>query len=178
MNRHRRLDDSYLNWLYGQVCSVRSRDPSRSYRTLVEQLFRKEFLYLIPNDDNRAEDGKLLRYEFLEHRRIRNVNLDWLRIPCSMLEMLVGLSRRLSTQGGGEPREWFWHLIENLELDDFNDASPIPQREVDEVLERVIWRLYNENGRGGLFPLRRPSKDQRRVELWYQLNAYLFERIA
>jgi hypothetical protein len=95
-----------------------------------------------------------------------------------MLEMLVGLSRRLSIQGGGEPREWFWHLIENLELEEYNDETPIPQREVDEVLERVIWRLYKKNGRGGLFPLRRTTDDQRRVELWRQLNAYLLERSA
>jgi hypothetical protein len=44
---------------------------------------------------------------------------------------------------------------------------------VDEILERVIGRTYRPDGRGGFFPLRYAEKDQREVELWYQLNAYV-----
>lgn len=174
----RELDESYFEWLYSQACSPRTRNRSRSYRTLLEQLFKKEYVWLIPNDDNRAEDGRLLRDEFLDLERIRIVDVNWLPTDCSMLEMLIAISRRLSFEGGGEPRGWFWHLIENLELDGYNDRRPIPQKEVDEVLERVIWRLYSPDGVGGLFPLNRAIDDQRRVELWYQLNAYLLQRGA
>lgn len=169
------LDELYFKWLYGQVCSSRTRNPSRSYRTLLEQLFRKEFVWLVANDDNRAEDGRDLRYEFLESRRLYNVDPNWFNLGCSMLEMMVGISRRLSFEGGGEPRDWFWHLVQNLSLDDYNDDTPIHEKEVDDVLDRVIWRVYKRNGHGGLFPLRGATKDQRSVELWYQLSAYLLE---
>lgn len=171
----RSLDESYFRWLYGQVCSVRARSPSRSYWNLMGQLFRKEFVWIIPNDDNRAEDGRDLRMEFIQRRRIRNVDPEWFKLPCSMLEMLIGLSRRLSFEAGGGARDWFWHLIENIELDDYNDGTPVPDEIVNEIVDRVVWRLYSHDGSGGLFPLRYPSRDQRRVELWYQLSAYLLE---
>ena len=31
------------------------------------------------------------------------------------------------------------------------------------------------NGTGGLFPLKRPRVNQRRVEVWYQMSEYLME---
>ena len=76
------------------------------------------------------------------------------------------------------PDIWFWHLIETLDLEQFNDRKydDHAQEEIAEILDRVIWRTYAPNGDGGLFPLRNPTKDQRKVELWYQLNAYLLEQ--
>ncbi len=47
--------------------------------------------------------------------------------------------------------------------------------EIDDILERLIWRQYQEDGQGGFFPLAWPEQDQREVELWYQMNAYLAE---
>ena len=93
-----------------------------------------------------------------------------------MLEMLIGLSRRLSFETDREPREWFWHLLQVLHLDQYDDSRRIPEEEVDAILERVIWRTYGHNGDGGLFPLQNPSQDQRNVEIWYQLNEYLLEQ--
>ena len=46
-------------------------------------------------------------------------------------------------------------------------------QEVDDVLETVIWRNYQANGHGGLFPLKNAKRDQTKVEIWYQLAAYL-----
>lgn len=140
-------------------------------------MFRKEFVWFVPNDDNRAEDGRYLRCEFIEDQGLEeaDVDPDWLGMGCSFLEMLVGLSRRLSFLGDGEARDWFWHLVNNLGLR-YNDRRRFPDEVVEEVLDNVIWRTYEPNGDGGLFPLRRPDRDQRDVELWYQLNAYLLER--
>ena len=47
---------------------------------------------------------------------------------------------------------------------------------VADAMAAIIWRTYDSNGYGGLFPLRNPREDQRKVELWYQLNAYLLEQ--
>lgn len=170
------LDEEYFLWLCRQVGSVESsKIPSRNYWRLLKRLYTKEFVWIIPNDDNRAEDGRNLQYEFVKENKIDDVDPGWLGLGCSMFELLVGLSRRLSFEADGEPRDWFWHMIENIGLERYNDNAHIPEKEVDEILDDIIWRTYRRNGRGGLFPLRKATDDQRDVELWYQLNAYLLE---
>ncbi len=98
-------------------------------------------------------------------------------LGCSMLEMLIAFSRRLSFETEGAPRVWFWHMLENLDLAQFNDKeyNDLHQRGIDAALDQVIWRTYSPDGYGGLFPLRHPREDQRDVEIWYQLSAYLME---
>lgn len=168
------LDDLYLAWLYSQVGarSVKETDPSRTHWKLLRQLYETEFVYLIPNDDNRAADGLDLRYEWADTTSAP-VTQQWLDRGCSFLEMLIALSRRLAFEGDGHPHIWFWHLLTNINLTRCNDRSNFDSREVDEIVETVIWRLYDRNGRGGLFPLKRARRDQRKLELWSQMNAYL-----
>jgi hypothetical protein len=100
---------------------------------------------------------------------------DWLDLGCSFLEMLVALSRRLSFEAEGEPRDWFWHLMDTIELRECNDRSQWTDEEVEAICNKVIFRNYDANGAGGLFPLQNPCHDQREVELWYQMSAYLLE---
>ena len=38
-----------------------------------------------------------------------------------------------------------------------------------------VERRYKRSGEGGLFPLKNAAKDQRKVEIWYQLSSYLLE---
>lgn len=174
------LDEQYLKWLYHQVASIRLRNSTRTYWSLLRHLFTKEYVWLVPNDDNRVEDGRDLREEFVKECEVIP-DSAWLGIGCSMLEMLIGLSRRLAFEAEGESRDWFWLLLENLDLKQFSDyvysdRNPAVREYVDSVLERVIWRTYDGDGSGGLFPLMYPDTDQRHVELWYQLSAYLLER--
>jgi hypothetical protein len=171
------LDERYLEWLYSQIGSVKLRTKSRTFWNLARQLYSKEFIWFIPNDDNRVEDGRELRQEFFDTQQIEDVDHDWRELGCSMLEMLVGLSRRLSFEAEveGEPRVWFWRLLDNLALSDCNDKVQYSHKQVDEILDAVIWRTYTSSGRGGLFPLRKAKRDQRKVELWYQMSAYLQE---
>ena len=42
-------------------------------------------------------------------------------------------------------------------------------------IRMITDRTYSENGKGGLFPLRKYSEDQRKVPIWYQFNAWLEE---
>lgn len=170
------LDELYLNWLYEFVADPNVANPSHTYWNLIHALYTKEYIWLIPNDDNRMEDGRFLREEFNEDLGLDNVDPDWMDLGCSMLEMMIALSRRLSFQGGGEPRGWFWHLIDNLGLH-ISDRQRFPKSRVEEVLDRQNWRTYHPSGAGGLFPLRHPDRDQRDVELWTQLNTYLLERL-
>lgn len=174
------LDELYLRWLYSQVSSVRTKTQTRTYWSLFRQLYTKEFVWFIPNDDNRAADGCNLRLEFLEEQELEYGDVDpsWMGLGCSMLELLVGLSRRLSFETGGESRDWFWELLENLDLRQYNDANYDHAHHlevIDNILNRVIFRTYFANGSGGLFPLRHATRDQREVEIWYQLSAYILE---
>ena len=171
------LDESYLQWLYEQV----ENDPgrSRSHFLLVRQLFRKEFVPHpdVLRDENRVSDGRDLRYQFVEQARVERVDASWMGMGCSMLEMLIALSRELSFDAGGSSLDWFWHLMENLDVARYDDrVHERCEGAIDDILDRVINRTYGSDGVGGLFPLRRAKQDMREVEIWYQLNAYLIER--
>lgn len=172
------LDELYFRWLYHEVAPLRVRNPARTYWDLLARLHQKEFTWFVPNDDNRVADGKYLRYEFLSTRPPHEQlgKQEWLDQPCSMLEMLIALSRRLAFLGGGAASGWFWHLIDNLGMRPFVDATPGDPAEIDHILNRVIDRTYDEYGNGGLFPLRETDIDQRKVEIWHQMNHYLIER--
>lgn len=171
------LDDLYFEWLYGFIGAVRNRNPARSYWELARQLYTTQFVWSIPNDDNREGDGKDLRYEFIDERHIRNADLVWMDMECSMLELIIALSRHASFQVEGSPGEWFWKILDNLGLRKYTDDTynDVVRLEVEEILEIVNDRTYDRNGVGGLFPLINAHEDQRRVELWYQLSSYLLE---
>lgn len=173
------LDELYFQWLYHEVAPLKVRNPARTYWALLTQLHQTEFTWFVPNDDNRVADGKYLRYEFLDTRPPHEhlADHEWIEERgCSMLEMLVALSRRCSFLGGGAASAWFWHLIDNLGMRGFTDAKPGDPAEIDHILRRVIDRTYDEFGNGGLFPLRETDIDQRQVEIWHQMNHYLIER--
>lgn len=170
------LDELYLRWLYSQVGNVKLKNPARTHWSLLRQLYKKEVIWLVPNDDNRLEDGRNLRDEFLDEERLFDVDPDWMELGCSFLEMMIGLARRLNFEEDSvSAPDWFWILADNLDLRGFNDKFGCPIVAVNEVLDDVIWRTYRTDGYGGLFPLKHAEEDQRDVELWYQLSAYLIE---
>lgn len=168
------LDDRYLVWLYSQVALVKTRRSSRTYWDLFRKLYSTEFAWFVPNDDNRAEDGRELRSEWVTAGEV-DADPEWLALGCSFLELLIGISRRLCFEGEGEVSVWFWHLINNLGLTGFHDRSNFEEQDVEDITFAVIWRTYEPNGKGGLFPLENPTEDQTKVEIWYQLSEYLLQ---
>lgn len=173
------LDDVYLEWLYSHIAAVKNLNPERSYWHLARQLYTKRFVPYVHNDGNRAEDGKQLRVEFLRKTRFP---LDdpyglFMDADCSMFEMLLSLAKQMAFEADSTPLEWFWIMMSNLEINRYSDDlfEISISEEVEEVLDRVINRTYAYEGTGGLFPLRNAARDQRRVELWYQKEAYLLE---
>jgi hypothetical protein len=174
------LDELYLRWLYGQVALVDEQDESLTYWTLFRQMFTTKFLWLVPRDENRLEDGKALRNVFLRDQRIdrRDVDPNWIDIECSFLELVVALANNLEFEAGGTVPYWFWKLLENIDLRQYHDAvEDYPAEEVEGILYTVMFRQYNRHGEGGLFPLKEPCEDQRGIEIWYQLSAYVLEHI-
>lgn len=171
------IDELYITWLYNHVASEARRSPRRTYWSLIRKMFRTEYIWLIPNDDNRVEDGKGLRLDFLDQMNLHPEDLDvgWLTIGCSVLEMLIALSKRLEFETDTAAKDWFWHILHNLGLDESTDANYVGDDAVEQIFDIVIWRRYAADGTGGLFPLKEPRGDQRKIELWYQLNAYILE---
>jgi len=174
------LDEAYFIWLYGQVADPNTEDPSLTYWGILRLLFTKEFLWFVPHDDNRREDGKALRPEFIEqtgsYQAYEAAEREWMTIGCSMLELMIAMGRKIAFDAEGTEHYWFWHLMENLDLKKYNDDRPIPVKKVDDILDRVIHRKYKANGEGGFFPLKETNNDQRDVELWYQMSEYVLER--
>lgn len=170
------LDELYFQWLYSCVA-----DPEQdfTYWNVLRVLYETEFVWNVPNDENRVGDAKALREKFINTQgiRLRRSDKDWVDIGCSMLEVMVALSERLEYEADeGRAHYWFWVLMENIGLSEFNDSYELPEEHVRDVLEMVIHRYYQPNGHGGFFPLKNPQDDQRHVELWYQLNEYVMER--
>lgn len=170
------LDELYLRWLYGQVANVRTRVRARTYWGLLRQLYTTEFVWFVPNDDNRVVDGLELRNEFLQDSELE-VDENWMLLGCSFLEMMIALCRHLAFETEGKVAFWFWRLIENLDLEDITDAvyPTYSHDDISEKLNAVLWRRYHPSGEGGLFPLKQAPQDQTKVELWYQMNTYLIE---
>jgi hypothetical protein len=176
------LDDRYFVWLYSQVASPDVGDRELSYWRLLKQLYEKQFVWFVSRDDNRTEEGKELRIAFLRQEGLtkNDVDRNWVDIGCSFLELTIAMSRRLQFEIDPDSSlaYWFWEvLMENIGLRHYNDAAEYQHCDVDEILNRVIFRQYEPDGTGGFFPLQHPSQDQRGVELWYQLSAYAIEKM-
>lgn len=169
------LSGDYLRWLGPQI---RDEESQVQYWDLVSLLYEKEFVWTIHNDENRLVDGMDLRAEYSRVRGSSRGVINEMRAlgPCSFLEVLIGLSRRLEFAAGGNAPGWAWILLGNLGLHKMVD--PLNKRKiqkVDDILDAVIWRTYNPDGTGGFFPLAWPDEDQTQIELWYQMAAYIEE---
>jgi hypothetical protein len=172
------LDDLYLEWLYkNYVGAVSNRNPNSTFWKLTHQLYTTRFTWIIRDDKNRAEDGKDLQNLFYEQCDIQDTEIDWQWREASVLEVLIGLACRASFDAGGEPGDWLWKFLDNLDLRSYNDRvySQIVAEEVDANVRKWLDREYDKNGVGGIFPLKHARQDQTQVNLWYQLQDYIFE---
>lgn len=171
---HEPLENRYFDWLCAKVAKVEIPTPSLTYYGLLRELQNTEFVWLVPGDDNRGGDGVDLRHEFLTASFIPR-DSEWMAIGCSVFEMLVAFSRRCAFQTDITATTWFWTFIENLGLVEYTDAAYLDQVEVAEILYRFVWRTYGRNGQGGICPLRKPTRNQKELDIWYQFCDYLIE---
>ena len=166
--------DPYFNWLCITI-------NNRNYIELAWALHLTKFQAKLPSDQNRGMDGMHLRVEFMERHGALGSSTN--RGPCTMLEFLIGIAKNMSFLMYGNSSDhrtayYFWVLIRNLGLDKCRDDKWFDINGdffVEDAVHRILDRQYEPNGRGGLFPLRRPPQDQRQVEIWYQMHAWLNE---
>ncbi len=156
-----RVNDSYYAWLVGRL-----GDLSTDYDVILDVAHSLVFESFVPNDENRALDGLALRDAYGE------VALG----TCTVLEMMIGVATRMNDilydfEDPDRIGYYFCDLIDNLGLFKYRtDADYIRGR-----LLNVVDREYAADGTGGLFPLDRTEKDQREVEIWYQMMEFIME---
>lgn len=168
-----RINSEYFATLRDLILTDKGEE---TYDLLIRDLYALNFYAVLPRDENRGKDGMDLRARYMGN------DSDYITGPCSVLEMMIALSQRMSeimfdpSVGDDTPR-WFWEMIENLGLD-FNSDSRYSSIFTDQTIRRFLDRKYDADGLGGLFPLEYPGEDidQRDIEIWYQMQSYLNER--
>jgi hypothetical protein len=169
------VEHLYFNWLCAKVLNLRPPSGTDPYWKLLRKLYRTEFVWTMSGDDNRSEDGKELRRDFILQADVPD-DPEWrIAIGCSVLEMLIAFAKRAEYQDETPFPDWFWEFITNLGLGEQTD-SRFDEEFVEMVLDDFIWRTYNPDGNGGLFPIKNPSADQREIEVWYQFCEYLVDQ--
>ena len=166
-------DQDYFEYLSGLV---NMSWIHKSYTLLFRSLHKVAFIYKVPNDDNRQEDAVLLRNAFFENAVINCKT-------ATVFEVMVSLAQRCEvlmedTSVKNRVDQWFWVMVNNLGLLEFDDESFSEAQagiRVEEKIQDMLHRRYDPSGHGGLFPLKNSIKDQRDVELWYQMSAYMEE---
>lgn len=165
------IEEAYFNWLCAKVTSP----YVNNYIDLLQILHRTEFVWVIPGDKNRKEDGVELRDYFLNETGYDKDSL-WFNELCSIFEVLVAFAQRAAFQIEYSVSDWFWKFMENLNLNEYRQISDTDLPVIEDILYVFIWRTYDFNGNGGLFPLDEPEQDQRQVEIWYQFCAWVAEK--
>lgn len=169
---------TYFQWL----CDMIKHDSQEhSYYIFLGRLFEHKFESIVDYDVNRISDGLKLREIFFKET---NEPIDLQSDTCTILEMLVGLSERMASIVPEITRDvWFWKIIKNWIFfyetlqDDYyyeNDGNTL----VDRCVMTLNHRRYSSTGQGGLFPLKKAKEDQRRVEIWYQMQNYISENVS
>lgn len=165
------LEEDYFDWLCAKVLYPSNR---RQYRDFLWLLHTTEFKWVIDADANREEDGRELRQYFLASSRWP-WDSTWFEEPASVLEVFIAFADRASFQTDTPAKRWFWDILTNLELGEYRQMSESDIPVVKRVLEAFMNRDYDDGGRGGMFPMRWPKRDQREVEIWYQFCEYVDE---
>lgn len=147
------------------------------YKRLMSELYDIDFFWVLPMDENRDIDALSLRRRFFNEYGIDICMLN--SFPRSVLEVLCAFSERIECDVMGEPGEeeiekWFWIMLDNLGLDRFDDDHFVP-RIVRYKIDIWLNRKFKSNGSGGIFPLKNGKNDQKKVDMWYQMQNYLNE---
>lgn len=170
----------YFKWLLDFVCSPRQKS---SYSIMLNDLFEKEFIWLVEYDENLANHGLRLREDFYNSSETVAKMVDLygeIDDNCSVLEMLVSLSISCETtiMSDGEhdrTKKWFWIMIRNLKLDIYDNMS-YDEGEVNDILDIFLLRKYDNYGNGNIFKFEKPSANLPKIDIWMQLNQFLIER--
>ena len=163
----------YFEYLVDQIMMPSKTD----YIVLLNVLANKQFVWSmdIPNDENRAEDGKAIRYEYVDEID-DYMTKDDMEAPASVLEVVVALARRIDDEigkpGENNPAPWFWMMIDNLGLMRCQDWC-CNKDYVDQQLDIWLLRKFTAHGIGSPFPCPTLSHNQKKQEIWHQMTDWI-----
>ena len=192
--------ESYFHYLLSLISDDKVR-AADSYYNLCLLFFSTPFEVLNPMDKNRVSDAEELRDLWVESTRVKDERLkqeyakDLLGIDISFLEVVIALANKVDTQILADPSKpdltsvMFWDFVDNLVKygtfgSAYKKASDVltddkwcmfTEEAMKASIKKVISRTYHEDGRGGLFPLRKPKINQRKTEMWNCCIAYINE---
>lgn len=189
----------YFKWL------IESIDPDNiigeDYDSVLKELYFTNFKWMkkYKDDENRAKDGVYLRTIFMNSsRELRDAmrvecnyilknggtieNEFWFyRKPCSCLELLVSIARKIEYDFVAIPGEenipkWFWRFMDSMGLSPNSEKVKNP-RYVSERIDKWLGRRYQRNGEGGIFIVNSDDFDMPKLELRKQMYAVLNEEM-
>lgn len=178
-NPTKELRDSYEYWLF---VLVESKRTDQAHSIFLDWLHHHYFEPKLRLDENREGDGRSLRDRFeSESNFIDYSPLHTVR--CSWLELLIGLADRINYIMSDHPKSsishWFWIMVDNVGFQILPTDHPdfkISEKTNEMLLDRLTNRMYGSDGTGGLFPLKKAKINQRNVEMWYQMQAWIQEQ--
>lgn len=177
-----------LSGLNGGVAQMSTQYADQTYFYLAWTLHSIRFFGGVPNDENRAADGKNLRKKFSHiHSSFKDYSV--LCTPsATVLEVISALAERidsslysLSEDSEESIHEWVMIMLQNLGIDKYNDSvwNIEAYEDVKNKIFVMLNRDYDEDGHGALFPKLSPlfkNKNYRDQEIWYQMQFFLREK--
>ena len=175
------ISKDYFGWL----CKLIDHGGKvKIYKKTLALLHEQDFVYILPKDGNRYEDGIDLRYRFGSNKGIdsREIADKLDNRACSVFEMMVALAVRIEDHimydpdKGDRQSKWFWVMFDNLGLSDMtNSKFESHYADIIEIVDRLNYREYEPDGTGGLFVTHDVTKNMLEEEIWYQMMQYLNE---
>jgi hypothetical protein len=167
----RNIKELYFEWLYSKVLKT------KHYKGLLMELDRYDYIWKLPMDANSYEHGTELRYRFgnecgIDHSIIAS-ELDIRQ--CSMLEMMVSLTLRISEvllDDGSENHASmiFTTMLDSLGLSVFTD------RHFDRTSIYSIRGILDSFVDGDIYLFPPNGEDFSRLPLWNQAHRYLIAK--
>lgn len=195
------LHQDYFEWL----CKIVGADPLGpfcNYSHLLTRLFQTDFKIVREFDNNRAVNGKYLRYYYDSNRydfatneqSPYHGNGDFYyqnqNFPCSVLEMMIALAKDIDIQylysNNCRLLIWFWIMIESMGLADKKDGywdHENERNDVDWILRAFNLDAYELTQDGDyrptvlLFPIRNVEGYQQIHNLWEQMIIWYNQNI-
>lgn len=172
----------YIEWLMKDKLGLTDKEW-KTYNFLINSLAKIEFIWIHPQDENRAIDGMELREQFSRETGLYLDGSSGLTAKCSMLELLAALSIKVENRImrnvdlGDRTSKWFFAMIDNMGCTRITNKNWKYDDEayIRSVCNAIIYRDYKSNGEGGLFPLKNESKNWKNEEIWVQCMAFLRE---
>lgn len=163
------------------------KDGDEGYGDICAKLMETDFIPINEMDENRTYDCYLLRKDFEADSLIEwagDILEGVLGDNGTMLELLIVMAEKMKfelsdSEYDASTRKWILELMDNCGLSYYAKNSDYQKegsvKEVEDILDTVIFRTIGWDGEGGLFPVYLSQRDQRKVELIAQMNDYIEE---